>query len=172
MVGALSGDYMALVGKRNFAALSTIKSSRALAEKLLAQDPSYYDAYLAVGVENYLLGVNPAPIRWLLPLGGTQTDKNEGIAKLHLTAEKGHYRGPTRASCSPSLPFATVTAPERAASSLASPTNSRGIRYTAKSWRGSCLSRYALGPLARCMSSQLAVRSCTTPMRRQTALQY
>jgi len=94
MVGGLRGDYMALVEKRNLAALSTIKSSRALAEKLLAQDPSYYDAYLAVGVENYLLGVHPAPIRWLLRLGGAQTDRKEGIAKLRLTAEKGHYLGP------------------------------------------------------------------------------
>ncbi len=94
MVGGLRGDYMALVEKRNMAALSTIKMSRALAEKLLAQDPSYYDAYLAVGVENYLLGVTSAPIRWLLRLGGHQTDKNEGIAKLRLTAEKGHYLAP------------------------------------------------------------------------------
>ena len=94
MVGGLRGDYLALVEKRNLAALSTIKSSRALAEKLLSQDPSYYDAYLAVGVENYLLSVNPAPIRWLLRLSGAQTDKQEGLAKLRLTAEKGHYLAP------------------------------------------------------------------------------
>ena len=85
---------MALVEKRNFAALGTIKTARALAEKLLSQDPSYYDAYLAVGVENYLLGLNPAPIRWLLRLGGAQTDKEEGIAKVRLTAERGHYLAP------------------------------------------------------------------------------
>jgi len=94
MVGGLRGDYMALVEKRNLAALSTIKMSRALAEKLLAENPSYYDAYLAVGVENYLLGITSAPIRWLLRLGGHQTDKKEGIAKLRLTAEKGHYLAP------------------------------------------------------------------------------
>jgi hypothetical protein len=94
MVGGLRGDYMALVEKRNLAALSTIKSARALAEKLLARNPSYYDAYLAIGVENYLLGTNPAPIRWLLRIGGAQTDKDQGIAKLRLTAEKGHYLAP------------------------------------------------------------------------------
>lgn len=94
MVGGLRGDYMALVEKRNLAALSTLKSSRILAEKLLAQDPSYYDAYLAVGVENYLLSINPAPVRWLLRLSGAQTDKEEGLAKLRLTAEKGHYLAP------------------------------------------------------------------------------
>jgi hypothetical protein len=94
MVGGLRRDYLALVEKRNLAALSTIKSARALAEKLLSQDPSYYDAYLAVGVENHLLSVNPAPIRWLLPVGGAPTDKDEAIAKLRLTAEKGHYLAP------------------------------------------------------------------------------
>jgi len=66
-----------VVEKRNLAALSTIKMSRALAEKLLAENPSYYDAYLAVGVENYLLGITSAPIRWLLRLGGHQTDKKK-----------------------------------------------------------------------------------------------
>jgi hypothetical protein len=94
MVGGLRGDYMALVEKRNMAALRTIKSARATAERLLLQDPSCYDAYLAIGVENYLLGINPAPVRWLLRLGGAQTDKDEGIAKLRLTAEKGHYLAP------------------------------------------------------------------------------
>lgn len=94
MVGGLRGDYLALVEKRNLAALSTIKSSRALAEKLLAEDPSYYDAYLAIGVENYLLSVNSAPVRWLLRLSGAQTDKEQGLAKLRLTAEKGHYLAP------------------------------------------------------------------------------
>jgi hypothetical protein len=94
MVGGLRGDYMALVEKRNMAALRTIKSARATAERLLSQDPSCYDAYLAIGVENYLLGINPAPVRWLLRLGGAQTDKDEGIAKLRLTAEKGDLLQP------------------------------------------------------------------------------
>lgn len=94
MVGGLRGDYLALVEKRNMAALTVIKNSRALAEKLISQDPSYYDAYLAIGVENYLLSVNPAPIRWLLRLTGARTDKEEGLAKLRLTAQRGHYLAP------------------------------------------------------------------------------
>ena len=94
MVNGLRGDYMALIEKRNLAALSTIKSARVLAQKLLSEDPSYYDAYLAIGVENYLLGINPAPVRWLLRLSGAQTDKDHGIAKLRLTAERGHYLAP------------------------------------------------------------------------------
>jgi len=90
----LRGDYLALVEKRNLAAMSSMKGARSLAEQLLTQDPSFYDAYLAVGVENYLLSTNSAPIRWLLRLGGAQTDKAEGLAKLRLTAQKGHYLAP------------------------------------------------------------------------------
>ena len=94
LANGLHGDYVALIEKRNFASLSYMKTSRALADKLLALDPSYCDAYLAVGVENYLLGLNPAPVRWLLRLGGSQTDKDQGIAKLKLASEKGHYLAP------------------------------------------------------------------------------
>lgn len=94
LANGLRGDYAALIEKRNFAGLSYMKTSRALASKLLALDPSYYDAYLAVGVENYLLGLNPAPVRWLLRIGGAQTDKDQGIAKLRLASEKGHYLAP------------------------------------------------------------------------------
>jgi hypothetical protein len=94
MVNGLRGDYLALVDKRNLAGLSYIKSARAMAEKLLAIDPKCYDAYLAVGAENYILSLNPAPVRWLLRITGAQTSKQEGIARLQLTAEKGQYLGP------------------------------------------------------------------------------
>lgn len=94
MASGLRGDYVALIEKKNLAGLSYMKSSRALAEKLLAVDPTCYDAYLAVGVENYLLSLNAAPIRWILRLGGAETDKSQGIEKLRLTAAKGHYFAP------------------------------------------------------------------------------
>lgn len=94
LVNGLRGDYLALIEKRNLAGLGYMKTGRGLAEKLLAAHPGYYDAYLAVGVENYILGINSAPVRWLLRLSGAQTDKEEGITKLRLTAEKGHYLAP------------------------------------------------------------------------------
>ena len=94
LADGLRGDYLALIEKRNFAGLSYMKAGRALSEKLVSIDPTYYDAYLAIGVENYLLGVNVAPVRWILRLGGAETNKDEGIANLKLTAEKGHYLAP------------------------------------------------------------------------------
>jgi len=87
----LRSDYLALIEKRYLASLKDMKSAGLLAEQLLKLDPTNYDAYVAVGVENYMLGLNPAPVRWLLRMYGAETDKQKGIARLRLTAEKGHY---------------------------------------------------------------------------------
>ncbi|MBZ5671742.1 MAG: hypothetical protein LAO04_18695 [Acidobacteriia bacterium] len=87
----LQSDYLALVEKRDLASLGYTKRAGLMAERLLTIDPTCYDAYLAIGVENYVLGLKPAPVRWLLRLFGAQTDKELGIQKLQLTAEKGHY---------------------------------------------------------------------------------
>jgi hypothetical protein len=87
----LRSDYLALIEKRYLASLKYTKTAGALAETLVSIHSSYYDAYLAVGVENYILGLKPAPVRWLLRIYGAQTDKNLGMEKLRLVAEKGHY---------------------------------------------------------------------------------
>jgi len=87
----LQGDYAALIERKDLAGLAYLKDGRAMADRLLKVDPNCYDAYIAVGVENYLLSLKPAPIRWLLRVGGAQTDKDTGIKNLQLTAEKGHY---------------------------------------------------------------------------------
>jgi hypothetical protein len=90
----LRADYLSLIERRDLDALKVVKDSRATAEKLLTIDPSYYDAYLAVGVENYLLSIKPAPVRWLLRMNGAETDRDRGIQDLRLTADKGHYLSP------------------------------------------------------------------------------
>jgi hypothetical protein len=87
-------DYLALVERRYLASLTELKQGRDIAQQLLAAHPDCYDAYLAIGVENYMLSLKPAPLRWLLRLGGAETDKDVGIANLRLTAEKGHYLMP------------------------------------------------------------------------------
>jgi hypothetical protein len=90
----LRADYLALIEKRDLAALSEMKKGRELAEQLLSQYPTFYDAYIAVGVENYLLSLKPAPIRWVLQATGAETDKKQGLDKLRLTAEHGGYLAP------------------------------------------------------------------------------
>jgi hypothetical protein len=90
----LQSDYLALIEKHYAASFKEMKEARALAEQLLAVHPEYYDAWIAVGVENYMLSAKPAPLRWLLRLGGGQTNRSLGIDKLRLTAEKGRYLAP------------------------------------------------------------------------------
>jgi hypothetical protein len=91
---ALHADYEALIEKQYWQSLNEIKQARNEAEVLLAKYPDCYDANLAVGVENYLLSQKAAPVRWFLHLAGAQTDKQTGIEKLRLVAEKGHYLKP------------------------------------------------------------------------------
>ena len=94
LCNGLESNYQALIEKRYGASFQRMKAGRMLAERLLASDPSYYDAWVAVGVENYMLSVKPAPIRWLLRLSGGETSRELGIEKLRLTAEKGRYLSP------------------------------------------------------------------------------
>jgi hypothetical protein len=90
----LRADYKALLNKQYLPSLADMKASRVLAEQLVTVQPHCYDAYLAIGVENYLLSLQPALIRWLLRVGGAQTDKTTGVAILRLTAARGHYLQP------------------------------------------------------------------------------
>ena len=84
----LRSDYLALIEKKYLASLSDVKQSRAFAEKLIAANPAMADAYLAVGVENYLLSLKAAPLRWFLRLDGAQTDKQRGIDDLSIAAQR------------------------------------------------------------------------------------
>jgi len=94
MVSGLRADFEGLIDKHYLSSLGSVKNSRVLSEKLLAIDPTRYDAYLAGGVENYMLSLKAAPMRWFLRIAGAETDRELGLQKLRLTAEKGHYLKP------------------------------------------------------------------------------
>jgi hypothetical protein len=94
LCAGLHSDYLFLIEKRNLTAFSEAKQARQTAQRLLTLHPDCYDAYLAVGIENYLLSLKPLPVRWVLRLGGGQTDKHTGIKLLRVTAEKGFYLRP------------------------------------------------------------------------------
>ena len=91
---ALHADYLALIDKEYWQALNEVKDARTKADALVAKYPGCKDAYLAVGVENYLLSQKAAPLRMFLRMTGAQTDKETGIAKLRIVADGGHYLKP------------------------------------------------------------------------------
>ena len=94
LAAGLRGDYAALIEKRNLLALHYKKEASAWARQVLAVDPNYYDAHLAPGLNDYIVGSMPLPVRWILRLGGVSGDKAEGIAELQMTADHGHYLAP------------------------------------------------------------------------------
>jgi hypothetical protein len=94
LVNGLRSDYQALIEKSDLSAFTYSKRAGEFAKQALAADPTLYDAYLGVGVENYILGLKPAPVRWILNMAGAGTNKVQGLQQLQLTAEKGNYLAP------------------------------------------------------------------------------
>jgi hypothetical protein len=94
LASGLQADYAALIEKRNIASLHFTKEASASAEQLLAVCHDCYDALLATGFSKYIIGSMPAPVRWLLRLGGLPADKPGGISDLQTTADRGHYLAP------------------------------------------------------------------------------
>lgn len=90
----LHANYDAMIDRHHIAALSEVKESREHAQKLLSMHPDVYDAYIAQGIENYLLSQKNVALRWFLRLGGAQTNREVGLEKCGITAEKGHYFKP------------------------------------------------------------------------------
>jgi hypothetical protein len=90
----LQADYAALVERRDVAALRFSNQGTGWARKLLSLSPKFYDAYVATGIQKYLVGLRPAPIRWALRLGGIKGDRDAGVRDLKLAACKGRYLAP------------------------------------------------------------------------------
>ncbi|HZQ96493.1 MAG TPA: hypothetical protein VFA67_15900 [Candidatus Sulfotelmatobacter sp.] len=94
LCSGLQADYAALIENRNLASLHYAKEASASAQQLLAVCSDCYDALLATGFSKYVIGSMAAPVRWILRMGGLRADKQQGIADLKTTAERGHYLAP------------------------------------------------------------------------------
>lgn len=91
LVNGMRADEAALISKRNLTALAYTKTATGYAEKLLSLSPGYYDAYVATGMGKYIIGGKPAPVRWVLRIGGLKGNQDEGVRELTLVAEHGRY---------------------------------------------------------------------------------
>jgi hypothetical protein len=98
LASGLRADDAALIGKKKFTALSYTKAASVYAERLLAESPDFYDAYLSTGMGKYIIGGKAAPVRWMLRLGGFKGDQEQGVKELTLVADHGRYL----------LPFARI----------------------------------------------------------------
>jgi hypothetical protein len=94
VTSGMQADWASLIDRHEYGAYKFSELASKYAKQALAINPTLYDANLAVGIENYMLSLKPAPIRWILGMAGAGTDKAEGVRLLKLTAEQGHYLAP------------------------------------------------------------------------------
>jgi hypothetical protein len=94
VTSGMHADWSSLIDRHEYGAFKFSELASKYAKQALALNPTLYDANLAVGIENYMLSLKAAPIRWILGMTGAGTNKAEGVRLLKLTAEQGHYLAP------------------------------------------------------------------------------
>jgi len=94
MKEGIYNDYRALVEKKKLSALTGRKRGNRYAQQLLEIDPTFYDAHLATGVNEYVLGSLPFFVRWFVRLDGVKGSKQLAVSDLELVAKRGSYLGP------------------------------------------------------------------------------
>ena len=94
VTSGMQADWASLIDRHEYGAYKFSELASKYAKQALTINPTLYDANLAVGIENYMLSLKPAPIRWILGMAGAGTNKTEGVRLLKLTAEQGHYLAP------------------------------------------------------------------------------
>jgi hypothetical protein len=95
----LRADNAGLIEKQSLAALSFTKQGRVYADRLIQLNPQAFDAYLRLGVENYLLSLKPAPLRALLWITGSNVDREKGIEQIRNAALHAAIWSPSPGFC-------------------------------------------------------------------------
>jgi hypothetical protein len=90
----MESDADSMLLKKHLDALKRLKEANSNAEMLLADHPDAYDAYIALGVANYVIGSLSTGARFLLRFGGIHGDKKLGMQQVQKTADDGHYLRP------------------------------------------------------------------------------
>lgn len=87
-------DYVALVEKRQLASFQHFRESHGYAVQLLRLDPTFTDAYMTMGLTEYVLGSVPFFIRWFVKFEGAEGSKEAAEANLKKVVASGRYLGP------------------------------------------------------------------------------
>ena len=94
LCAGMESDADMILKKHNMDALKRLKEANTHAKTLLAQRPDAYDAYVALGSANYIIGSLSVGFRAMLWFGGIHGDKKLGMAQVSKTAENGRYLKP------------------------------------------------------------------------------
>jgi hypothetical protein len=94
MTAGLETDYTGLVERRTWKTIKLAPASLAPAKKLIDRTPPCYDAYIAFGAVEYIVGDLPFFVRWFVHYDGIEGSKRRGIEQVKLAARHGRYYGP------------------------------------------------------------------------------
>jgi len=94
LAAGMESDANSMLLKKHYDALKHLKEANVNAELLLKQRPDAYDAYVALGSANYIIGSLPASARFVLWFGGIHGDKQLGMQEVQKTIDGGRYLKP------------------------------------------------------------------------------
>jgi len=94
IVTGVERDYLALVVHKLRESYSFIRESNVYAKRLLAADPTAYDAYLTKGFTEYLVANLPFYLRWMMSLDEVTGTREQGLSDLRIAAQSGQYLRP------------------------------------------------------------------------------
>lgn len=94
LCAGMESDADMILKKHNMDALKRLREGNTHAKALLAERPDAYDAYVALGSANYIIGSLSAGFRAMLWFGGIHGDKKLGMDQVEKTAENGRYLKP------------------------------------------------------------------------------
>ena len=90
----MQADYASLIDKRQLDSLKKIREADTYSKRLLNVAPDAADAYLGLGIANYIIGSLPGPKKFFLGFAGIHGDKKKGMEQLEIASKRGHYLRP------------------------------------------------------------------------------
>jgi hypothetical protein len=94
LAAGMESDAESILQKKHLAALKSMKKANGYAKELLAQHPDATDAYIALGIANYIIGSQSGGTRFALWFDGVYGDKKLGMEQVARTVEDGRYLRP------------------------------------------------------------------------------
>ncbi len=94
ITSGMQADYSAVIEKRQLEGVKHIRAAQSYGERLLAVKPDAYDAYLALGSANYIIGSLPTYKKVFLWFGGVSGDKDRGLEQLQKASQDGDHLRP------------------------------------------------------------------------------
>ena len=94
LAAGMESDAESILQKKHLAGLKHLKEANKYAESLLVGNPDAVDAYIALGIANYIIGSQTAGSRFALWFDGIHGNKKLGMEQVAKTAENGRYLRP------------------------------------------------------------------------------